>query len=294
MFQLHAIGGLPRSGSTLLCNLLNQHPHARATGTSHVPAALAAMTAHHSRSHEVKSELILHEERTLERIRAAVRGYVESWHDARWFSETGAPQTLAVFDKSRLWNFQIDALRRFFPDSKAILIVRDLRHVVASCEKQNAKTAEFNPAANMLERTMFTRSDSLLSPEGTIGSALRGVEDAIRRYGRDARVRPSDCPVMFVQYEKLTEDPERELGRILDWVGLPRTTFDIQNVRNVTPEVDALYLHKFPHDGTGPVRRSDSDFYDWISPDVEELIIKTFPVFNGYFGYGKETPQDDR
>lgn len=283
--QLHAIAGTPRSGSTLLCNLLAQRSDVRVSATSHLATALGGICAGHTKSLEVKSELIKDEQRTLRRLRQAVLGYVEGWYA----EQQGANEV--VFDKSRAWTYQVDYLRWLFPTARCVTIVRDLRAVLASCERQNVRTAAFNHADALSQRTLWGRSDTLFAPEGTIGLALRGVEDAIRRYGRQARQNPGGCPVVFLRYEDLVQDPGRQMARLERELQLTPHAYDFENVRCAEPEVDALFHHKYPHDGTGAVSDQAPDWADWVSPDVEELIAKTFPVFMGYFGYlEKELP----
>jgi sulfotransferase len=256
----------------LLCNLLTQHPQVYASSTSHVASAMASLTAAHSASQEIKSELILDQGATHERLRRAIRGYV-----AGWYHQIEKP---FIVDKSRAWNLQVDFLRWVFPDARALVCVRDLRSVFSSCERRNSDTAVFSIADNLGQRGLYQRADTMLSPEGTIGSALRGVEDLIRRYGR---IEPS--PVLFVKYEEFVRDPGPEMRKIQTFLEVDRHEHDFENVQNEARDVDALYLGKYPHDGSGPVECRPDVWREWLSPDVEKLIIDTFPLYNEYFRY---------
>ena len=58
MKQIHFITGLPRSGSTLLCNVLNQNPEFYAGSTSPLPALVNTLVNCLSNSPEVQAALI--------------------------------------------------------------------------------------------------------------------------------------------------------------------------------------------------------------------------------------------
>ena len=55
--KINVICGLPRSGSTLLCNILNQNPDFHASSTSPLAQTLGALSQFLSTSPEVKSDL---------------------------------------------------------------------------------------------------------------------------------------------------------------------------------------------------------------------------------------------
>jgi sulfotransferase len=233
---------------------------------------MVGLTATHTSAHEVKSELILDQKMTHERLRRAIRGYVSGW-----YHQVEKP---TVLDKSRAWNLQVEFLRWVYPDAKAVVCVRDLRSVFASCERRNSETAVFSLSENLGQRGLFQRADSMLSPDGTIGSALRGVEDLIRRYSRSER-----SPVLFVRYEDFVRDPAKTMKAVHESLGTKPHEHDFENVKSEARDVDALYLGKFPHDGSGPVECRPDAWREWLSPDVEKLIVETFPLYNKRFGY---------
>ena len=271
--DLGVVCGLPRSGSTLLCNLLNQHPQIYASSTSHLAAAMVGLTATHSSSHEVKGELIMDEWATHDRLRRAIRGYIRGWYHA--------VETPILIDKSRAWNTQVDFLRWVYPGAKVVVCVRDLRSIVASCERRNSETAVFNLADGLLQRGLFERTDAMLAPDGMVGVALRGVQDIIRRYGDDA----DSGSIMFVKYENFARNPRATMTEILAYLGAEPFQHDFENVKSVARDVDGLYLGKYPHTGSGLVTPREPGRRRWLSPDVEKLIVETFTLYNGYFGY---------
>lgn len=266
MKAFHVLAGLPRAGTTLLENILNQNSAIYASSTSHLPLVLASMTSVHTRSSEIKASSINDRDDTFERLRAAMRGYCEGWYRGRKI----------VFDKSRVWNHHADLLRWIWPDAKILLCVRDLRHIFASVERRHAETAVFDVAENVLEKTAFHRADSMFAPEGIIGQPLNGIEDLMRR-------RPGN--VKLIRYEDLVSDPREMLQSVYEFVELDAFDHDFENIENSAGDVDALYMHKFPHDGCGPVRKPDRDWHRWVSDDIASLIMNKFQAYNEHFRY---------
>jgi sulfotransferase len=90
----HAIAGLPRSGSTLLCNLLSQNPaFYAARSTSPLPVLTATISEWFSASIEFKSDLHADPVEAQQRQRLVMQSVLTSWYIRR-----GAE---VVFDKSR-------------------------------------------------------------------------------------------------------------------------------------------------------------------------------------------------
>lgn len=266
MRAFHVIAGLPRAGSTLLCNILNQNPDVYASSTSHVPSVLASLTSVHTQSPELKSIVINDRDGTFERLRAGLRGYCEGWYRGRH----------VVFDKSRMWNHNANLLKWIWPEAKIIICVRDLRHIFGSIERRHAETAVFDDADSLIKKTAYHRADAMFGPEGIIGLPINGIEDILRR-------RPGNSKV--VRYEDLVTEPESTLQQIYEFIGLDPHGHDFDNVENTAEDVDALYNHKYPHDGSGPVKPPTDDWRDWVSDDIASLIMNKFQTYNASFRY---------
>ena len=99
----------------------------------------------------------------------------------------------------------IVALRQAFPQSKALVLVRDPRNVFASVEKQHQKNPLLDEFKNPNDKSIMSRADKMLSPNGLIGSCIGGVEDMIRR----------KLPLMFIKYEQLCKFPAEVLREII-------------------------------------------------------------------------------
>lgn len=268
--KLHAIAGMPRSGSTLLCNVLNQNPDFHASSTSCVAQTVRQISGLWSRSPEIKTELVADKEGTEERMVRSVRALVTAWYEGK---------AKVCFDKGRFWNLNAAILHQLFPEAHIFVCVRDLRAIFASIEKQHAKNPMLDDAGNEIELTTYNRADRLFSPQGMLGAQIMGIEDLLRR--RFGFVHP-------IQYETFVANPQLIIDRIYADIGEEPFKHNFEHVENTASEKhggDALYLNKFPHEGEGPVERREEDWREHVSPDIAQLVMAKFRGYNQAFGY---------
>lgn len=268
MKSFNVITGVPRSGSTLLCNILNQNPEFYAGSTSPLSEVLSLLVNKFSTSSEIQASLIKDGSGTTDRLNGILLSVVESWyHD----------QEGIVFDKSRGWTFNALLLTELFTEVKIIVTVRDLRNIFGSIEKQHRKTPQFDLALNPIEKTIMDRADKMMSPEGMIGQCVVGVEDAMDRV-KDR--------VFVVQYESLILDPRSKMLELYNFLEQPYYEHSFDNIQNTSEDVDALYLNKFPHQGDGTVGKLDrNEWKKYVTPELGGMIYQRYPKYNALFGY---------
>ena len=271
--KFNVIAGMPRSGSTLLCNVLNQNPRFYASSTSCMSQTIRLISGTWTKAPEIKSELINDKEGTEARMVRAARALVEGWY---------ADKGDVVFDKGRFWNLGAPLLRQLFPDSQMFVCVRDLREVFASIEKQQAKNPMLDEAGNPTELTQHNRADRMFSPQGLIGQQVMGIEDLLGRNLRDEAGKPFAHPV---QFETFVQSPQLILDRIYLALGETPYLHDFDNVVNTATDADALYNNKFPHTGEGKIEPPVDDWKKHVPPDIAALIMQRFPKYNHAFGY---------
>jgi sulfotransferase len=81
MDNMNVICGLPRSGSTLLCNILNQNPKFWASSTSTLPQLLGTSINVWSNSLEMKGELVTDREGTEKKLHRSLKAFCDAWHE---------------------------------------------------------------------------------------------------------------------------------------------------------------------------------------------------------------------
>ena len=251
MRAFHAIAGLPRSGSTLLCNLLAQNPTFYASSTSPLPTLIDQVSAFLSDSSEIRSDMHANPAELHQRTKLVLRSIATSWYVGRGKD--------VCFDKSRAWVMHPELFWTLFPASKMLIMVRDLKEVYASILKQHAK----NPILRTIPGPSANRGAQVFSGGGLIGGPLVGIMDLQRRQPPGA---------LFVQYEALVSEPARVMAAIYEALGEEPFEHDFDNVISTATDLDALYLNKFPHDGSGKVEPRGSSWPEWVGPAVAQEI----------------------
>jgi sulfotransferase len=230
------VTGLPRAGSTLLCQLLGIHPHVYSINHSSPLANLLEQMRHGlSDSPFLLAQLDVDFELAYERIVNAFRGFINGWNE-----ETDRP---LVVDKNRSWLGMVQTVQLLDPGFRMLVCVRDPIQILGSIESQHQKTLLLDFPDHMAPNSPWFRGDTLFSNNGVVGGPLRAIENL-----QDI---PDDCGikerVYFVIFEKLVNDPPGEMSRIFTWLGLPDCAID-PDILPVKPhESDSYYRYKYRH-----------------------------------------------
>lgn len=273
--KFNCLAGMPRAGSTLLANVLNQNPRFHASSTSCMAQTVRALSNLWSKSPEIKSEMINQKAETEKRMMRSARALVEGWY---------ADQGEVVFDKCRFWNLSAPLLHQLFPDAQLFVCVRDLRAIFASVEKQHEKNPMLDEAQNAAELTKYSRADRMFSPQGFLGQQILGIEDLLRRQLKDAKGKAF---VHVIQYETFVQSPQLIIDRIYAAVGEESFEHDFENVVDTVgnQDVDGLYSYKFPHEGIGKIEVQSDDWQEYVPADIANLVMRKFQGYNRAFGY---------
>lgn len=286
MDAFHVVCGMPRSGSTLLCDVLCQNPDFHASSTSILDRSIGGLRQLWSSSPEVKSLLL---------YAAELRGQPEGAASdkiadeamrafctqgiAGWYSKI-APGAKVVFDKGRGWLEQYEELQHLFPQARLVCTVRDPRDAFASVERTDKRTPLLAELGAPIGETRMQKIERYFSPVGMLGANMRSISDKLS-------LKVASTSLVYVTYEKFCADPERELRRVyaelkLDWW----SGHNFEEVAGTAIDLDVAYNLKFPHRRkTGPIRKSDTRWQDWIPTEVGDMIVKQNPVFCKEFGY---------
>lgn len=257
MRAFHVICGLPRSGSTLLCNILAQNPAIEILHTSPLPSILDRMGDAVTDTPEIKGLVAQDVPAADARTFAMLEGAIQGFHSGT--------KRRVVIDKSRLWNNYQFALEKLFPDAKMIVCLRDLRAVFGSNEKRwRRNPMMFIPPG----RTMRDRMENQFSPGGLVGSCLNGVEDLWLTQNPRA---------FWLFYERFVENPKATMQAIYQHLGEPVFEHDFDDVKNTAIDPDAIYLGKFPHKGEGKVEAREG--WQQFVPELLAQEIAGSPQF---------------
>jgi len=282
---IHFIAGLPRSGSTLLCNLLAQNPRIQTTSTSGI---INIVNLVHDEWKNVFGT-VDHPAAAADRKRV-LEGIMQDY-----FDDDSTDDRPIVFDKSRGWLGQLWlaelALGR---KVKVLVCVRDIRDVIASFEqlwRKNAGTwGQPQEQGYYLDwQTVEGRCDVLMRQDQVVGGAYARIKTALTRGALDR--------MHFVEFEKMTANPRDTTRAIYEFLGEPLFAHDFENVEQVTWEDD--FMHGIP--GLHKIRQNIKP----VPPNWPRLLgnfaNKYTPLNNlwrhaidGYYVASPQTPQEQQ
>ncbi len=219
------ISGLPRSGSTLLGNLLQQHPDMTVEMDSCLSNILTNISQHSEKvytetQHTMKEMRVLYQSF----MRAGISSWLENLCD-----------TNIYVDKDRSWAVDFDLLFNLVPPAKVIYVVRDLRGVISSLEKMETVNRIMGPSTpelypfetrddynevDLMDKRIesYMQTDMIYTPL----FALKEVLDCERNYLKNFK---------FVRYEDMMENPRKVLSGIYDFIGADDYENDLNDVK---------------------------------------------------------------
>lgn len=223
MIQIVGVAGLPRSGSTLLQQILGQNPKHHVTPTSGVPMLIRGIQQQWSQHEPFKAQGIA---KVAPRMAGAISGTVAG------FYKNEIMQGKIVFDKSRMWPSCVELMEQSFMEKmKIILCVRDVPDVLASFERIYRKNTLFQRGP--MPPTAEGRAMNYLKNESVVGASINGVHDVFNRNLEDRLV--------VVPFNSLCSNPEETLKMIHAQLNLPDFKYDFGNVKQITQEDDTVF-----------------------------------------------------
>jgi sulfotransferase len=256
MSQVSFMSGLPRSGSTLLMNILGQNPEVGVSATSGLYDIVNGMRTSFTISPMVNAQS---ETDMNSRFERATRAFMNEW----------AGNTPWYIDKSRGWPHAFEFLERMGFEPKLIVTIRDLRGVLASMERlYRADNLRIPSVADGVAETSLTVEQRVTKWGGGIpvGVAYNHVLDLF------ARRLNERC--LFIRYEDLTTDPKTELERVYEYLKLNPFVHNLGKIEQLTQEDDRKHGLSGLH-AIEPVLRSANNDWDEILGSALSAGIKT-------------------
>jgi len=246
MQKINFVGGTPRSGSTMLMQILGQNPNFYPTPTSGL-INFFMNSKRNWKNNEFQAEGL---EKIEPRVNNALRGLIEGYFHQE------LSQGKIVFDKSRGHVAYIEYLKEIFqnPDIKIICMLRDIRAILASMEKlyrsRSISYPEPSDADFIESQTVEGRANILLRKDGVVGLPIIRLQDALRRHPKN---------IVIVSYKGLLTNPKGVFNFLHEHLELPKFEYDFQNIKQVTHELDVYHGYKGLHDiKEGPIQAPEN------------------------------------
>jgi sulfotransferase len=253
------VAGLPRAGSTLLCNLLAQNPRFQATPTSGCLDVIFGVRNNWDKLIEHQSAPDKAED-TRRRVRV-LRSILNAYH------ETDRP---VIIEKSRGWLAHLELLARLTDAPPKVLVpVRDLRGCLASFEKlHRRKVADSQPRLEADRyfdfQTVIGRCRSWMLGDQPIGLAVNRIQDALQRGFRNC--------IHFVPFSQLTSDPTKTLAGIYEFLGEPAFQHNPEHVEQVTHEDDSVHGFDGLHTIRTKVEHRQEDYISVLGNECSRIF----------------------
>jgi sulfotransferase len=261
---------LPRSGSTLLQNVLMQNPEIYATPTSGVVEFLLAARSIYSTSDAFKAQ----DPKEMEK---GFQGFCQGGLYGFFNSITDRPY---VVDKSRAWTGNFRFANFIEPETKAIVMVRDLRGIFASMEKNFRKNPHKDPQiVNGAELKNMTTDSRMLhfSVSPPIGPALEWLYDS--------HIQGYDSHFLYIRFEDFTKDPAAEMKRVYNYLGLKHYDHDFDKVEQLTKENDVIHGIFGDHQIQSKIQPLNDDYVSILGFHNCDLIRQHYDWFYKKFNY---------
>lgn len=261
---------LPRAGSTLLQNIIGQHPDFYVTPTSGVLELLYAARNNFSSSPEFKAQ-----DPAL--MKQAFRSFC-MYGLSGFFN--GITNKSYVMDKSRGWGIHYEFLNGFYPNPKIVCMIRDPRAIFASMEKNFRKNQDKDSGivnhSKMQNTTTQKRVETWIS-NPPVGLAFERIQQML--------LDGTAANILFVKFEDLTSNPDTEMQRIYNFLQVPYFQHDFENVEQITTEDDEVYGIYGDHNIRQRVRPVPNTYKEILGPTTCNLIKTKYDWFFREFRY---------
>jgi sulfotransferase len=265
---------MPRSGSTLIQNILGNRPDFYCSPTSGVFDMLNSSMQSYTKNPVIKAQ----DEELMKRAflsysRFALQGFYEGITDMPY-----------VVDKSRAWMKFYDFLDSFYPNPKVIVMIRDLRDIITSMEKNYRKHPEKWDLSKDLHtpetETIQERVNNWLLPNiKPVGDSLKRLKESINRgFARK---------FLFVKFEDLCENPQKEMDRIHKYLEISNFIYDFTNIRQVTFEDDKWHGKYGDHKIKPNITPIKSQATEILGKKICNQILSEHIWYFKFFNYEK-------
>jgi sulfotransferase len=265
MQKLIPFCGLPRSGSTLLSNVIGQHPDVTLSADSLLSDLIVSICEYVEKTiqnSQYPADLTykLHEDF----LSAGIKSWMSNLSSTKFY-----------MDKSRGWSEHFDLLFSLYPDTKIIFSIRDLRGIYLSFDRlsrssifpsEHLKYYENDPEENSNVDFLNERIDHFLNGDMVRNHLIR-LKETIELQ------RDYSSNIKIVKYEDFMKDPNQVLFDICNFLGLSNYSFNLSNIEQVKYN-DCIYLPYGYHKLKKSLTPSIPNYDDKLRKSAQNKIFK--------------------
>jgi sulfotransferase len=273
----HFMAGLPRSGSTLLSALLNQHPDIYASPQTDLLQIM----------HEVYEMIPRLEAHKAGLFKQAHKNILKSIPDIH-YSEIDKP---VIVDKNRAWGtpYNMEKIAPILnPDAKVIITLRPFLDVLASVIKVIEKSDKalgtkslYNENSTIVQYRSQREAqiENAMLPNALFDMALFSIYNLIENY-KDR--------ILVVWFDDLMDHPQQTMNEIYNFLELESYTNNFDSIKPVDRHDDLLgYGVLGLHDVASKLQKPKTNPKDYLSDytigkyaNTLDFIIEKLPIRN--------------
>ena len=223
----HFMAGLPRSGSSVLAALLNQHPEVYSSPQTDLIGML----------YEINQAVPAYESFKAGLLHKGYQNVMNNMAE-NFYAHIDKP---IIIDKNRGWGtpYNWDNLAPYVnKDGKVILTIRPILEVLASFVKISRKTQKVTGNLPYLNQEMWTTDyrpendaqvDNLMQSNGEIERAIYSIANLLKNHGDK---------VYVVWFDDLLQSPQNTMNGITDFLGISRANYNFNSIKEVDTHDD--------------------------------------------------------
>jgi sulfotransferase len=271
MSKLIPMCGLPRTGSTLLVNVLGQNPKITISPDSLLGPLLANVQGFMG---DTLNESQFKSDQTYEMYKRfcvdGSYGWINSISDTEFY-----------VDKCRSWGINIDLTFNLFSNIKLIFVIRDLRGIVSSldniCRKTLLRTSDhfYNDNFNYNENNLMENRVEKFFDEDMINKPLLSIKELF-----EVKNEYLD-QIKFVKYEDIINNTDKVLNQIYDFLEIDRFEHNLNNIQQGFYH-DCIFLPYGHHKIKSKITPKEQTF-EKLSDHIQEKIINKYEWYYNYF-----------
>jgi len=261
MKTIHYAIGLPRSGSTVLMNILQQNPMIFTSATCPTPSLIDGLkdkVADISEFHAMDQDVLT----------TSIAGYIKGGNSGWFKALTDKPVAIS---KSRNWHDHLNMLFHIYENPKFILNLRDLRNIIGSFEKLLHKYPQWTvgPKEDPFHMMPFDRRLEVYFGDTSLGRPLESLHHIFEWMQK----RP-DCFFVF-RFEDFNENPTSCLKSLYEFLELPFFEHDLNNIKQSEQyEHDTVYRAMVSHKTEPVLKYLEPSWPKIMTPEQSSRVVE--------------------
>jgi sulfotransferase len=185
-----------------------------------------------------------------------------------------------ILDKSRGWGGYYSLLNEINPNPKILVMVRDLRAIFASFEKKFRENPDYDDGlVNNATFTNITTQQRVKTWASThpIGYFLEKLHQSI--------LDKTSLNFLFIRYEDLCTQPEQQLRRIYNYLGIDYFEHNFKYIPQITIEDDTVHGIYGDHTIRNTLQILPQDYEEVLGKETCNWIYTNYKSYFDLFGY---------